>query len=144
MPYKQEGYEVTTMDAAAAEGDIFVTTTGCCDVITAEHFKEMKHNCLCNIGHFDSEIDVQWLENNPEIKEDNIKPQVDRFTLPNGRDLIVLAKGRLVNLGCATGHPSFVMSNSFTNQVLGKLSFGIITKTTNVMCTSYQKLLTKK
>ena len=117
-----EGYEVTTMDAAAAEGDIFVTTTGCCDVITAEHFKEMKHNSiLCNIGHFDSEIDVQWLENNPEIKEDNIKPQVDRFTLPNGRDLIVLAKGRLVNLGCATGHPSFVMSNSFTNQVLAQI-----------------------
>lgn len=117
-----EGYEVSTMEEAAPKGDIFVTTTGCCDVITQDHFVQMKHNAiLCNIGHFDSEIDVKWLESHPEVKEDNIKPQVDSFTLQNGRSLIVLAKGRLVNLGCATGHPSFVMSNSFTNQVLAQI-----------------------
>lgn len=117
-----EGYEVTTIEDAAPEGDIFVTTTGCCDIITKDHFTKMKHNSvLCNIGHFDSEIDVKWLEENPEIKEDNIKPQVDRFTFQNGVSLIILAKGRLVNLGCATGHPSFVMSNSFTNQVLAQI-----------------------
>ena len=117
-----EGYEVCTMEEAAPRGDIFVTTTGCCDVITQDHFTKMKHNSiLCNIGHFDSEIEIKWLEDNPEVKEDNIKPQVDRFTFQNGNSLIVLAKGRLVNLGCATGHPSFVMSNSFTNQVLAQI-----------------------
>ena len=117
-----EGYEVCTMEEAAPRGDIFVTTTGCCDVITQEHFLNMKHNTiLCNIGHFDSEINVKWLEEHPEIIEDNIKPQVDKFTFQNGKSLILLAKGRLVNLGCATGHPSFVMSNSFTNQVLAQI-----------------------
>ncbi len=117
-----EGYEVVTMEEAAPIGDIFVTATGCCDVITEKHFLEMKNeSILCNIGHFDSEIRIAWLENHPEVKEVNIKPQVDRFILPNGRSLIVLARGRLVNLGCATGHPSFVMSNSFTNQVLAQI-----------------------
>jgi adenosylhomocysteinase len=117
-----EGYEVIAMEEAAPIGDIFVTATGCFDVITEKHFKQMKHEAiLCNIGHFDSEIRISWLENHPEVKEVNIKPQVDRFILPNGRSLIILARGRLVNLGCATGHPSFVMSNSFTNQVLAQI-----------------------
>lgn len=118
-----EGYQVVTMDTAAPIGDIFVTATGCCDVITASHFKRMKdHVILCNIGHFDSEIDVAWLEKQGDITEINIKPQVDKFVFADGRALIVLAKGRLVNLGCATGHPSFVMSNSFSNQVLAQIA----------------------
>jgi adenosylhomocysteinase len=118
-----EGYEVTTMDEAASVGDIFVTATGCCDVITGEHMKRMKNEAIvCNIGHFDSEIDIAWLEKHPEIKEENIKPQVDHFIFPDGKKIIVLARGRLVNLGCATGHPSFVMSTSFTNQVLAQIA----------------------
>ena len=118
-----EGYEVTTMEEAAAVGDIFVTATGCCKVVTGEHMVAMKDNAiLCNIGHFDHEIDVAWLENHPEITEDEIKPQVDRFQMPGGKTLILLARGRLVNLGCATGHPSFVMSNSFSNQVLAQMA----------------------
>ncbi|MFW5921200.1 MAG: adenosylhomocysteinase, partial [Polyangiales bacterium] len=119
-----EGYEVTTMDEAAPIADIFVTATGCCDVITGDHMKQMKNEAiLCNIGHFDSEIQMSWLEDpKNNIKEDNIKPQVDHFEFPDGKKLIVLARGRLVNLGCATGHPSFVMSNSFTNQVLAQIS----------------------
>lgn len=117
-----EGFEVVTMEKAVLEGDIFVTATGCCDIIGKAHFLQMKNEAiLCNIGHFDSEIEIAWLEKNPEVKEINIKPQVDRFVLPNGRSLIVLARGRLVNLGCANGHPSFVMSSSFTNQVLAQL-----------------------
>lgn len=117
-----EGYEVVSMERAAPVGDIFVTATGCMDVITDKHFVNMKDEAiLCNIGHFDSEIRVAWLEDNPDVKEMSIKPQVDRFTLKNGRSLILLARGRLVNLGCATGHPSFVMSNSFTNQTLAQL-----------------------
>jgi adenosylhomocysteinase len=116
------GFEVTTMEKAALEGDIFVTATGCCDVIDEKHFMTMKNEVIvCNIGHFDSEINIEWLEKHPEVKEENIKQQVDRFVLPNGRSLIVLAKGRLVNLGCATGHPSFVMSTSFTNQTLAQV-----------------------
>jgi adenosylhomocysteinase len=115
-----EGFEVLTMEKAAAQGDIFVTATGCCDVITAEHMQAMKDQAiLCNIGHFDTELDMRWLEENSEITP--VKPQVDQFTLANGNTLIVLARGRLVNLGCATGHPSFVMSTSFTNQVLAQL-----------------------
>ncbi|XP_038070052.1 adenosylhomocysteinase B-like [Patiria miniata] len=115
-----EGYEVTTMDDACSRASIFVTATGCANIITAEHFPKMKENAIiCNIGHFDCELDLQWLEDN--ATKDNIKPQVDRFTLPSGRHLIVLAEGRLVNLGCAMGHPSFVMSNSFTNQVLAQI-----------------------
>ena len=118
-----EGFEVTTMEEAAQKGDIFVTATGCCDVIRKEHFEVMKDNAiLCNIGHFDSEIDINHLENGKGIKETPIKPQVDKFTLANGNSLIVLARGRLVNLGCATGHPSFVMSCSFTNQVMAQIS----------------------
>jgi adenosylhomocysteinase len=115
-----EGYEVTTMDEAVANADIFVTATGCCDIITDKHFTKMKNNAIvCNIGHFDIEIDMAWLNKNSKMRE--VKPQVDIHTLKNGNQIIVLAKGRLVNLGCATGHPSFVMSTSFTNQVLAQI-----------------------
>jgi adenosylhomocysteinase len=118
-----EGYEVTTMDEAAPRGDIFVTATGCRDIIRGDHMKVMKNEAIvCNIGHFDCEIDMAWLEKNPEIKEERIKDQVDHFIFPDGKKIIVLARGRLVNLGCATGHPSFVMSTSFTNQVLAQLT----------------------
>ena len=118
-----EGYEVVTMAAAAPIGDIFVTATGCCDVITGEHFVQMKdHAVLCNIGHFDAEIDINWLEQQPGIKKINIKPQVDKYVHADGRALLVLASGRLVNLGCATGHSSFVMSTSFTSQVLAQIT----------------------
>uniref|UniRef100_A0A8C2R9Q1 Adenosylhomocysteinase n=1 Tax=Capra hircus TaxID=9925 RepID=A0A8C2R9Q1_CAPHI len=116
-----EGYEVTTMDEACQEGNIFVTTTGCIDIIVGEHFEQMKDDAIvCNIGHFDVEIDVKWLNENA-VEKVNIKPQVDRYLLKNGRRIILLAEGRLVNLGCAMGHPSFVMSNSFTNQVLAQI-----------------------
>ncbi len=115
-----EGYEVTTMDEAVKEADIYVTATGCCDIITKEHFEKMKDGAIvCNIGHFDIEIDVAWLMNNSKMTE--IKPQVDLHTFKNGRRIILLAKGRLVNLGCGTGHPSFVMSNSFSNQMLAQI-----------------------
>ena len=116
-----EGFEVVTMETAAKIGDIFVTTTGCCDVIRGEHLAKMKSGAIvCNIGHFDSEIDVKWLEAN--AKEENIQPQVDKFTLKNGNDIILLSRGRLVNLGNAHGHPSFVMSASFTNQCLAQIA----------------------
>jgi adenosylhomocysteinase len=116
-----EGYEVVTMEEAAKIGDIFVTATGCCEVICGEHIKIMKDNAiLCNIGHFDSEIDVRWLEKN--YQEENIKPQVDKFSAKNGKSVILLSRGRLVNLGNAKGHPSFVMSASFTNQVLAQIA----------------------
>jgi adenosylhomocysteinase len=118
-----EGYEVVTMDEAASIGDIFVTATGCCDVITGEHLDKMKNGAIvCNIGHFDSEIDVRYLEENKEIKEENTKPQVDKFTWPDGKSIILLSRGRLVNLGNAHGHPSFVMSSSFTNQSLAQIA----------------------
>jgi adenosylhomocysteinase len=118
-----EGYEVVTMEDAAPIADIFVTATGCMDVIRGEHMLVMKdESILCNIGHFDSEIQVAWLENNKEIKEENIKPQVDQFIFPSGKRITLLARGRLVNLGCATGHPSFVMSNSFTNQTIAQMA----------------------
>jgi adenosylhomocysteinase len=118
-----EGFEVTTMAEVAPIGDIFVTATGCCDVVRGEHMKVMKNEAiLCNIGHFDSEIDMAWLESQPGIIEENIKPQVDHFVFPDGKKLTVLARGRLVNLGCANGHPSFVMSSSFTNQVLAQIA----------------------
>ncbi len=118
-----EGFEVVTMEQAAPLGDIFITATGCKQVIRGEHMQAMKdHAILANIGHFDHEIDVAWLTSTPGVREQEIKPQVDRFTLPSGRSLLLLARGRLVNLGCATGHPSFVMSTSFTNQVLGQLA----------------------
>jgi adenosylhomocysteinase len=117
-----EGYEVTTMEAAAAWGDIFVSATGNRDVITGRHMEMMKDEAIvCNIGHFDSEIDMQYLETTPGCRKTVIKPQVDKWTLKSGRSLIVLAEGRLVNLGCATGHPSFVMSCSFTNQCLAQV-----------------------
>jgi adenosylhomocysteinase len=118
-----EGYEVVTMEDAAPIADIFVTATGCMDVIRHEHFTVMKDEAiLANIGHFDSEIQIAWLENNKEIKEENIKPQVDQFIFPNGKRITLLARGRLVNLGCGTGHPSFVMSNSFTNQTIAQIA----------------------
>jgi adenosylhomocysteinase len=117
-----EGYQVTTMEEAAPLADIFVTATGCANIIRAEHMRVMKDQAiLCNIGHFDCEIDVAWLEKNPEIKEVNIKPQVDQFVFPDGKHLTLLARGRLVNLGCANGHPSFVMSSSFSNQVIAQI-----------------------
>lgn len=123
-----EGYEVTTMEEAASVGDIFVTTTGCCDVIRGEHMQLMKdESIVCNIGHFDSEIEVAWLDENPDITELNVKPQVDKFIFPDGKAIILLARGRLVNLGCATGHPSFVMSNSFTNQTLAQIALAVDT-----------------
>jgi len=116
-----EGYEVTTMDDASKVGRIFVTATGCRDIIQSHHILSMPDNAIiCNIGHFDIEIDVAWLTKNAVSKE-VIKPQVDRYKLSNGRSVILLAEGRLVNLGCAHGHPSFVMSNSFTNQVLAQI-----------------------
>jgi len=114
-----EGFEVMNMNDACLIGDIFVTTTGCCDVITEQHMKKMKDMAIvCNIGHFDSEIQVEKMK---KYKWTNIKPQVDKITMPKGHSIILLAEGRLVNLGCATGHPSFVMSNSFTNQVLAQM-----------------------
>ena len=117
-----EGFEVVTMDDAAALGDIFVTATGNYHVITGAHMEAMKDEAIiCNIGHFDNEIDMTYLETTPECARENIKPQVDKWTLKSGRAVIVLAEGRLVNLGCATGHPSFVMSNSFTNQCLAQI-----------------------
>ena len=118
-----EGFEVTTMDEAAARGNIFVTATGCRDVILGRHLERMPNDAIvCNIGHFDLEIDVAWLEHHKDLKKVNIKPLVDRYTFADGHSIILLAEGRLVNLGCATGHPSFVMSNSFTNQVLAQIA----------------------
>jgi len=116
-----EGYEVTTVDDAVSRCNIFVTTTGCKDILVGKHFLQMKNDAIvCNIGHFDCEIQVKWLEDNCKTKT-NIKAQVDRYTLANNKNILLLAEGRLVNLGCATGHPSFVMSNSFSNQVLAQL-----------------------
>jgi len=118
-----EGFQVTLLDDVVAAADIFVTTTGCCDIIRPEHLDAMKHEAIvCNIGHFDIEIDMAYLKGRKDISRINIKPQVDKFVYPNGKALIILAEGRLVNLGCASGHPSFVMSNSFTNQVLAQIA----------------------
>lgn len=117
-----EGFEVTTMEEAVKEGDLFVTTTGCKDIITIKHMEKMKDTAIvCNIGHFDIEIQVDALNNFKGIKKQEVKPQVDLYTFPDGHRIIMLAEGRLVNLGCATGHPSFVMSNSFSNQVLAQI-----------------------
>ncbi len=117
-----EGYEVTTVEDALPLADIYVTATGNYHVITGQHMMGMKDEAIvCNIGHFDNEIDMAWLESTPGCVRTEIKPQVDKWTLPSGRSILVLAEGRLVNLGCATGHPSFVMSNSFTNQVLAQM-----------------------
>jgi adenosylhomocysteinase len=117
-----EGFEVTTMEKAVKEADVFVTATGNYKVITGAHMEGMKDEAIvCNIGHFDNEIDVAYLENTKSCTRVNIKPQVDKWTLKSGRSILLLAEGRLVNLGCATGHPSFVMSNSFTNQTLAQI-----------------------
>jgi adenosylhomocysteinase len=117
-----EGYEVKTVEDALDEGDIYVTTTGNCDVITIEHMEKMKDGAIvCNIGHFDNEIQVDKLAEYPGIKEEEIKTNVDKWTFPDGHSIIMLAKGRLINLACATGHPSFVMSNSFANQTLAQI-----------------------
>ncbi|MBN2078576.1 MAG: adenosylhomocysteinase [Spirochaetes bacterium] len=117
-----EGYEVTLLDDVIDKGDIFVTATGNLDVVTGAHMERMKEGAIvCNIGHFDNEIAMYYLEDNPDCKKETIKPQVDKWTLKSGRSIIILAEGRLVNLGCATGHPSFVMSNSFTNQTLAQI-----------------------
>lgn len=117
-----EGYEVTTVEETLGRGDIYVTTTGNFKVITLEHMKKMKDQAIiCNIGHFDNEIEVDNLMTFPGIKKTNIKQQVDKFTFPDGHEIFLLAEGRLVNLGCATGHPSFVMSNSFSNQILAQI-----------------------
>lgn len=131
------GFEVTTLEDTLSRADIFVTATGNCDIIRIEHMQKMKHNAVvCNIGHFDNEIDISGLKKFPGIikiykiniyfflgiKKENIKPQVDKYTFPDGHSIILLAEGRLVNLGCATGHPSFVMSSSFTNQTLAQIS----------------------
>ncbi len=117
------GYQVTTMDEACKVGDIFVTTTGCKDIIRIDHLEKMKNSAIvCNIGHFDVEIQVAQLNAYKGIQKTEIKPQVDKYTFPDGHSIILLAEGRLVNLGCATGHPSFVMSNSFTNQVLAQIA----------------------
>ncbi|MEM7812271.1 MAG: adenosylhomocysteinase [Planctomycetota bacterium] len=123
-----EGFEITTLEDAAAEGDIFVTTTGCVDVIRGEHLDAMKNNAIvCNIGHFDNEIQIAYLEDRADIAKDRLKDPgdeggpLDKYTYPDGKSVLVLAEGRLVNLGCATGHPSFVMSASFTNQVVAQM-----------------------
>eukprot|EP00746_Dinoflagellata_sp_MGD_P160225 gnl/MRDRNA2_/MRDRNA2_86823_c0_seq4.p1 gnl/MRDRNA2_/MRDRNA2_86823_c0~~gnl/MRDRNA2_/MRDRNA2_86823_c0_seq4.p1 ORF type:complete len:205 (-),score=56.86 gnl/MRDRNA2_/MRDRNA2_86823_c0_seq4:311-925(-) len=117
-----EGFQVVTLESVVGEMDIFVTTTGNYDIIRLEHMQKMKNNAIVgNIGHFDNEIQMAELEGFPGIKVENIKPQVDRFEFPDGHGIIVLASGRLLNLGCATGHPSFVMSCSFTNQTLAQL-----------------------
>merc|ERR1711972_18256 len=117
-----EGFQVVNLESVVGEIDIFTTTTGNFNIITLEHMQKMKNNAIVgNIGHFDNEIQMDRLEGFPGIKVENIKPQVDRFVFPDGHGIIVLASGRLLNLGCATGHPSFVMSCSFTNQVLGQL-----------------------
>ena len=118
-----EGYRVLTVEDTLGVGDIYVTTTGNCDIITLEHMQKMKNQAIvCNIGHFDDEIQVARLHSAPGVARTNIKPQVDKYAFPDGHEIYLLAEGRLVNLGCATGHASFVMSNSFTNQVLAQIA----------------------
>ncbi len=136
-----EGYEVVTMDDVVGEADIFVTATGNFNVITRTHMERMKNEAIvCNIGHFDNEIEMSYLENNAKCHKVNIKPQVDKWTLESGRSIIVLAEGRLVNLGCATGHPSFVMSNSFTNQALAQIELATNPDLENKVYTLPKKL----
>ncbi|HRZ39820.1 MAG TPA: adenosylhomocysteinase [Candidatus Omnitrophota bacterium] len=130
-----EGFEVTTVEASLSEGDIYVTATGNCEVITADQMARMKDQAIvCNIGHFDNEIQVAKLEAWPGIRRENIKPQVDQYYFPDGHSIILLAEGRLVNLGCATGHPSFVMSNSFTNQTLAQIELWTKSYKVGVYC----------
>ena len=132
-----EGYEVTTLEDTLDKADLFVTATGNCDIITKEHILKMKDQAIiCNIGHFDDEIQVEALNTIPGVKLLNIKPQVDQYFLPNGKSVFLLAEGRLVNLGCATGHPSFVMSNSFTNQVLAQIDLWQNKHNIGVFCLS--------
>ena len=139
-----DGFEVKKMETVISNADIVITTTGNKDIIQDRHFEAMKDKTIvCNIGHFDNEIDMAWLNGNYGILKYEIKPQVDKYTI-DGKDIIVLAEGRLVNLGCATGHPSFVMSNSFTNQTLAQLSFGRIQELTKTMYTCYQSILDEK
>ena len=139
-----DGYQVMKMDNAVKIADIIVTTTGNKDIVVGRHFEAMKHNAIvCNIGHFDTEIDMAWLNKNHGKTKDVIKPQVDKYTV-NGKDLIVLAEGRLVNLGCATGHPSFVMSNSFTNQTLAQLELWTNTKAYEKKVYTLPKILDEK
>ena len=121
-----EGYEVKRIESVVHETDIFITATGNKNIIMASHMAQMKNNAIVgNIGHFDNEIDMEGLENYPGIKKQNIKPQLDRWEFPDGHGVLILAEGRLLNLGCATGHPSFVMSNSFTNQVIAQIDLWI-------------------
>ena len=130
-----EGFEVKTVEDALDEGDIYVTTTGNCDIIRIEHIEKMRDGAIiCNIGHFDNEIQVEKLKNYKGIVCTNIKPQVDKYTFPDGHSVLLLADGRLVNLGCATGHPSFVMSNSFTNQTLAQIELFTNKYDVNVYC----------
>ncbi len=132
-----QGFQVCPIEDALSIADIYVTTTGNCDIITAEHMANMKDQAIvCNIGHFDNEIQVTQLKKYPGVKSLNIKPQVDKFTFPNGNSIYLLAEGRLVNLGCATGHPSFVMSNSFTNQTLAQIDLWENRKPVGVYCLS--------
>ena len=136
-----EGYEVTTMDEAVSDGDIFAAATGNVNVISGQMMEQMKDEAIvCNIGHFDNEVEMSYLENNPACVRQNIKQQVDRWTLESGRSIIVLAEGRLVNLGCATGHSSFVMSNSFTNQALAQIELAAKPKPENRVYTLPKKL----
>ena len=137
-----DGYEVTTMDDASKNADIFVTATGNIDVITVDHMRSMKdRSIVCNIGHFDSEIQIESLRN---FRWNNIKPQVDEIEFPDGKKIIVLAEGRLVNLGCATGHPSFVMSASFCNQVLAQIELWENSENIKTRFMYYQKNLMKR
>jgi adenosylhomocysteinase len=139
-----DGYQVMKMDNAVKIADIIVTTTGNKDIVVGRHFEAMKHNAIvCNIGHFDTEIDMAWLNKNHGKSKDVIKPQVDKYTV-GGKDIIVLAEGRLVNLGCATGHPSFVMSNSFTNQTLAQLELWTNTKAYEKKVYTLPKILDEK
>ncbi len=136
-----EGYEVTTTEKALAEADVVVTATGNYHVITPKHMEAMKDEAIiCNIGHFDNEIDMDWLENRSGAQKIEIKPQVDKWVMPSGKSIVVLAEGRLVNLGCATGHPSFVMSNSFTNQVLAQIELATNSALENKVYTLPKKL----
>ncbi len=139
-----DGYQVIKMDNAVKIADIIVTTTGNKNIVVDRHFKAMKHNAIvCNIGHFDTEIDMSWLNSNYGHTKDIIKPQVDKYTI-DGKDIIVLAEGRLVNLGCATGHPSFVMSNSFTNQTLAQLELWVHTAKYDKKVYTLPKILDEK
>ena len=140
-----EGFEVTTVEDTLGRGDIYVTCTGNTDIITLEHMEKMKDQAIvCNIGHFDNEIQIDRLNEAKGVVKTNIKPQVDKYTFPDGHWIFVLAEGRLVNLGCATGHPSFVMSNSFANQTLAQLDLWKNQDSTRWTCTRCRRSWTRK